>query len=117
MKNLKLVNGDFVMDGQNNFVMVEGDDELLQELTLEFQENKGEYFLAPDIGFARYDVLGKKFDRERALDAAYEVLLRNPRIASVETLEVSFDRETRKATFNFKAIKTNGDTLAGEVVA
>lgn len=117
MKNLLVVNGDFVMDGQNNLAMVEGDDELLQEITLEFQENRGEFFLTPTIGFARYDILGGKFDQERALDAAYEVLLSNPRIASVESLDVTFDRETRKATYTFKAIKINGDTLTGEVGA
>lgn len=117
MKNLYLTdNGDLAFDGQNNIRMAVDDEELTQEIRLSFQENRGEYFLTPDDGFPRYDILGQKFDRERAIDAGYEVLLRNPRIDSVLDMEVVFDREKRKATYTFTAIKSSGEILPGEVV-
>jgi hypothetical protein len=109
--------GDFELDGQNNIRMIDGDDELLQEIRLSFQENKGEFFLTPDDGFPRYDVLGHKYDKEAAVDAAYGVLLRNARIASVESVDVIYDRPGRSLAISFSATKTDGDTITGEVEA
>lgn len=114
MKNLLVVDGDFVMDAAGNLATVEDDAELAQEISLEFQENRGEYFLEPDIGFRKYDILGSKFDRERAIDAAYEVILGNARIESVEEIEAVFDREKRRLQINWVALKSDMETMAGE---
>lgn len=118
MRNLLVVNGDFVFDESKNLVMVTDDaEELAQELTLTFQENAGEYFLSPNDGFPMYEILGGKFDRERAVDAAFEVLLRNPRVASVQEVNVDFDRGSRQLIINWVAIKAdNGEITTGEAI-
>jgi hypothetical protein len=107
--------GDFELDDQKSIRMISDDDELLQEIRLTFQENKGEFFLTPDDGFPRYDILGHKFDSEAAVDAVYEVLLRNARIASVEQVDASFDRTDRSISVGFAATKTDGGQITGVI--
>lgn len=105
---------DIEMDGQNDIAMATEDDELMQCVRDVLTTNLGEWFLNPEgHGFARFRVLGQKFDQEQATSELIAAILQEPRIASVERIEWDFDRETRQLTGTFELTKQNGDVLQG----
>lgn len=116
MRNFKLVNGDLVLDGQNNFEMVEGDDELIQCIQELLTTNLGEWFLNRGIGFPRFEVLGNKYNQNQLIDAVNETILQEERVSRIENVEVSLNREKREVTIFFEIVKNNGETVSGEVV-
>jgi phage baseplate assembly protein W len=115
MINFKLVDGDLVLDAQKNIPMVSDDDELLQCVEEILRTNAGEWFLNDSIGFARFEVLGSKFNEDTAINSLTEAVLQEPRIDSVENITVDFDRKTRKMSVTFEIMKVTGETLIGEV--
>jgi hypothetical protein len=116
MKSLKVVNGDLQFDGQNNLIMVDGDDELIQAVTEIIIVNAGEWFLNPLHGYDRFEVLGQKFDRDRAIDSLYAAVLQEPRVDRVENIELDFDRSGRHLDIKFEFAKANGEIVEGGVV-
>ena len=115
MLNLKLIDGDLVLDNQHNITMVSDNDEILQCVEEILKTNAGEWFLDDAVGFARFEVLGNKFNEESTIDALSEAILQESRVDSLENLTVNFDRKTRKLSVSFEIIKTTGETVIGEV--
>lgn len=106
--------GDLVFDGQNDLVLVEGDDELMQCVADILTTNLGEWFLNPsDHGFPLYEVLGDKFDREEVTDRLVAAVLQESRIAAVEEITWEFDRKERKLTGTFRIVKRDGEVIQG----
>jgi phage baseplate assembly protein W len=114
--NFKLIDGDLVFDNQNNISMVSDDDELLQCIEEILKTNTGEWFLDDSVGFARFELLGSKFNEDTAIDLLTEAILQETRIDSLENLTLDFDRKTRKLSVTFEIIKATGESLIGEVV-
>ena len=115
MPNLKLVEGDLVLDNQHNITMVSDNDEIMQCVEEILKTNAGEWFLDDAVGFARFEVLGRKFNEETTIEALAEAILQESRVDSIENLTMNFDRKSRKLTVNFEIIKTTGETATGEV--
>ena len=115
MDNFKLVDGDIVFDGQNNISMVSDNDELLQSIEEILNTNAGEWFLDDENGFARFEVLGQKFDEDTAINAISTAIFQNEQVGSIENITVDFDGKSRKLTVTFEIIKTTGETVIGEV--
>ena len=115
MDNFKLVDGDIVFDGQNNISMVSDNDELLQCIEEVLKTNAGEWFLDDENGFARFNVLGQKFDEETAVNEISAAVFQIEQVESIENITVDFDRKSRKLSVTFEIIKTTGETVIGEV--
>jgi phage baseplate assembly protein W len=105
--------GDFGLDGQNDLRLVSDDEELMQCITDIILTNLGEWKFNPLHGFARFDVLGHKYNQERATEELIAAILQEPRVSSVENVVWDFDRQSRKLTGTYKVIKQTGETLEG----
>ncbi|MBW7452433.1 DUF2634 domain-containing protein [Paenibacillus sepulcri] len=110
MKSLKLVDGDLVFeDGQ--LLMVEGPEELAQSVQLILGTNKGEWFLNLELGI-NFDVFNaKQPDMEVMRDEIRAGLHQNPRIATVEEINIISDRTSRMQQVSFVATSVDGETV------
>lgn len=105
--------GDMEFDGQKRLKMVSEDDEIIQGVWLILSTNIDEWELNPDLGFARFKILGQVYDEETAIDELNAAILQHDRIASVENVTLDYDRPARKLSVTFTAVKTNGETIEG----
>lgn len=106
---------DIVMDGQNNFKMVEGDDELVQCVRLTIQANKEEWFLNPDHGFRRSVVQAKKYDPAEVNVELYDAVLQEDRVDSVEDVTFDYNKTSRHLDVDFNFKKPDGSVIVGRV--
>lgn len=102
--------GDIVIrNGQ--FVFVEGDEELAQQVRLSLQTEKGEWFLDLEEGMDYTPIFSKQFNDTEARDAMLEAIsdVSEPLLAE----EISFVRDTKARKMEIKPIlrKENGDEL------
>lgn len=107
--------GDFELDGQNSLKMVEGDDAIRQGIWMILTTNLGEWDLEPDLGFARFNILGHKFNEDEAVSELTAAILQNEHVSAVEDVQMDFDRQARKLTINYRAIKSAGGEIEGAV--
>lgn len=109
MKSIKLdKNGDSVMvDG--DFVWIEGDEELAQQVAITLKTAKEEWFLDLDEGMDRTPFFSKTFLENEAKDSLIEAVGQVPGIAMAE--DISFSRSGRVLTVSMTLRKEDGDTL------
>jgi hypothetical protein len=108
--------GDIEFDRRKSFVMVEGDDELVQSVGIALKTNKGEWFLNPDDhGFDRTVIQSKKYDEAEVTDALYETIFQDPRVSTVEAVTFDFDKASRKLSVGFTFTKQDGETVEGAI--
>lgn len=105
--------GDYVIRN-NEFVMIEGDEELAQCVRILLQTSKEEWFLDVDHGLDREPIFAKPFNEVNAKDSIIESVLQEPRIASVE--EITFSRVDRMLEIDMKLLKSDGEILLVEGV-
>lgn len=110
MQSLKLANGDLVIEG-GELLMVEGPEELAQSVRLTLGTNKGEWFLDPDMGIDFAVFNAKQPSIEAMRDEIRAGLHQEPRIATVEEIDIMSDRVARTQLVTFVATATNGDTV------
>lgn len=116
MKSLKLDDtGDLVMEN-NELVFINGVDEIKQCLRQILRTNINEWFLDPTLGFDRYTVLGQKtFNEEDVREALVNAIEQEPRIETVENIEINFDDRKRELHIRFVAI-ADGEEIEFEDV-
>lgn len=112
----KIVDGDLVIDGNGDIVMVEGDEELAQAMEMTLQTRKGEFFLELEHGLVFDNLLGKEVNQEQARDDIIEVVSQEDRIASVKEVSFVDDWKNRTRLVSLKLQKDNGETLSIEGV-
>lgn len=116
MRSFRLVNGQFVFDGQNSLVMAEGDIELMQCIQQTITTQLREWFLNPNIGWDRFNTLGRKPNEERTVnDIIAAILNSESRVASVDDVSVTFDVPGRWAKIRYTVTKQDEEQLTGEV--
>lgn len=117
MKAFKIdASGDFIIE-KGSFVMVEGDDELIQQIRMSYLTRKGEWFLDEDEGLEREPLFAKFFDQDEAKDAIIESTIGTSE--SLEYENITFDRDkktTRKMVVNVNVSKEDGTILSMEGV-
>lgn len=111
----KIENGDLVIDN-NDFVMLDGDEELSQSVRLLLQTQKEEFFLDEDHGLSRDNIQGKEADQDAAADDIIEAVSQEYRIESVEDIVFEDDRKNRSRTVTLTLQKEDGETLTVEEV-
>lgn len=116
MKTLKLQDGDLVLVN-GEFQVVEGDEELAQAVRIELSTYKNEWFLDAQMGVDYYGkVLVKQPNEEEIRTELVQAILREPRMRSVDTLNILIDRRQRKLSVSFQATARDGSTLVMEEV-
>lgn len=100
--------GDIVIRN-NDFVMLEGDEELAQCVRVTYKTDKGEYFLDPTFGLNKEPLLAKQFDEVEATDAIVEATGQEERIESVTN--VTFNKINRLLEVNVELVKDSGEKL------
>jgi phage baseplate assembly protein W len=102
MKTFKIENGDLVLDGAGNIVMVEGREEEAQSIERLMTTNVGEWFLNPAHGFD-YGVLQEKNVTEQQIRlAVMTALAQELRVDRVEQIEI--ERDQRRRTVKIKIV-------------
>lgn len=114
MRTLTLENGDLVMQN-GTFATISGDAELAQSVENALLTAKGEWFLDEEHGLERDALLGKGFNEGEATDAIIEAVTQDERIASVEDILFTFNRQTRTLTVSMKLRKTEDEVIDLEV--
>jgi phage baseplate assembly protein W len=110
-----MIDGDILLDGQNNLDLVYDDDEFLQSIQEILSTNAGEWFLNDEHGLRRYEILGQKYNQDDAIDIISEAIFQHPEVDRIEKIELDFDRKSRKMSVKFEIIKTTGETIGGGV--
>lgn len=105
--------GDIELDENGDIRMIEGDDELIQCVVDIITTNLGEWIFNPQHGFARFRVLGQKFDKDEISSELVAAILQEERVASVDSLDWTFDRSTRVLSGTFTLTKANGGQVEG----
>ncbi|WP_284641180.1 DUF2634 domain-containing protein [Paenibacillus silviterrae] len=110
MQSIKLVNGDLVIEN-NDLTLVEGIEELAQCCEIVLGTNRGEWFLNPQMGI-RFDKLhGKQVSVEAAREEIRSGLRQEPRIQTVESIDVTLNTTARESSIAFTATSTEGEVI------
>lgn len=111
----KIAFGDLVLEN-NDFVMVEGDEELVQSVQSNLKTRKGEWFLDENFGLDRTNILEKNNNKDLIHDDIVEACCQDERIATVEELVITDNRHGRSRLITLRLMKDNGDELPVEGV-
>ena len=114
MKDLKFTDGDLVIQG-NDFIMVDGIDEIGQCIESTLGTNLGEFVLEPEHGIEYLNMLGKGVTEEDIQAEVFAGLSQEERIETVTVIIVTRDEQNRKASARFSAIAESGETIESEV--
>lgn len=96
--------------------MVSGPEEIAQSCRMAMGTNKGEWFLDLDFGIDFSRITGKGVAEEDVRDELTEGMFQEPRIQTVDNVEVVFDRANRTFTATIAATGVNGDIITVEGV-
>lgn len=103
--------GDLLL-GDDSLVLAEGDDAIVQQLTIRFKFILGEWFLDRRQGLPLFDeVLVKNPELSRVRSIFRQTILTTPGIATIEEFTLTLESATRKASMVFLAKKTDGELL------
>lgn len=115
MQSPKLLNGDLVIDN-GELVLIDGPEELTQCCEILLGTNQGEWFLNPQIGINFSKMNGKDITEETIRQQIKKGLRQEPRIQSVDQIDVQLDKKNRVSSVSFLASGTNGEVIRKEVV-
>lgn len=112
MRDLRLTAGDLLLD--EDLVTVSGREEVAQSCGVLLGTNQGEWWLNPSQGLDFAAVQGKATDDE-IRDAVTAALLQEPRIETVDAVEITRDPLTRTVAVSFTASASEG-AIVSEVM-
>ncbi|MFD1777004.1 DUF2634 domain-containing protein [Paenibacillus rhizophilus] len=107
--------GDLVFAG-GELQLVSGPEEIAQSCRMAVGTNKGEWFLDLDFGIDFSRIMGKSVTEDDVRDELTEGMFQEPRIQTVDSVDVIFDRAARTFTADIKATSVNGDIITVEGV-
>lgn len=111
----KIENGDLVIEN-NDFILIDGDEELAQSIKTVLLTQKEEFFLNPEHGLFRENILGKEANQTAATDDIIEAISQEERIESTEEINFTDDRNLRIRDISLTLQKVDGETLTIEEV-
>lgn len=94
--------------------MIEGDDELIQNIKHLIYERVGEWFLNEDHGFRRYVLEEKRFSESEIVQAIYDAIYQEPRITEIVKVDYAFNRIKRKLSIALR-LRTAEGIVGGEI--
>jgi hypothetical protein len=100
--------GDFILEN-GSFVLLEGDEQLAQEVRMSVQTAKGEYFLDLDEGLDREPLFAKDFDENNGRNSIIESLMNTSEVLAVEN--ISFAKVNRVLLVDISLSKDDGTII------
>ena len=111
----KIIDDDIVIDGSGNIEIIEGKDEIVQNVERCLTTNLGEFFLKPEHGLD-YSVIKKKgYSIDEIKRAITQAILQEPAVTSVDTVTIEVDDANRSVAIHFTAT-ADSEIITGEVV-
>lgn len=110
MRTWALQDGDLQLsDGQ--IAWIDGREELAQAVRIRLGTRLGEYFFAPDMGLDHERMVGKQADEDTIREAIMRSLMDEPRIQSIEDVEVTIDKHSRTAQVRLVMTSSEGEEV------
>ena len=101
-----------MFDKNGDLSIVDGDEELVQSVSLTLQTRKGEFFLESEHGLVLDNLLGKVANATEAKEDIVEAISQETRIAAIESVIIADDRKQRTRSISLRLKKENGETLS-----
>lgn len=98
----KMINGDTVIG--NDLILVNGQEELRQNIENRLSVNQGEWFLNIGLGLAYKDIVGKGVSDRDIEFAVRECCLQDERVKEVRNITIERDAKNRTAEINIVII-------------
>jgi hypothetical protein len=114
MQSLGLINGDLYFEN-GELVMIDEGNELAQCAEIVLGTNKGEWFLNPGMGIDFNAFVGKHPSDVARREEIRQGLRQEPRIKTVERIEIVDDYSQRTSKVTFTAKGALGETAEGGV--
>lgn len=114
MRTLALKDGDIYFN-KCELAMVEGLEELDQNISVLMKINKGEWFLDTDEGIDFPLLFDKTVTEDRKREEIYNRLMSDDRVQSVTSIDFNHDKRTRLLDITFKAVTVDDEEVEGEV--
>ena len=109
MKTFKTENGDIILTNGQAVIISNGDC-LAQRLENAIKMDKGSWFLNTDKGIEWMDILGNKSVSFRAIYTRIRKILgSDEEVSSINSIEISADRETRLMSVTFSVNSIYGE--------
>ena len=103
--------GDLLVEN-DSLVLADGDDAIVQQLTIRFRFALGEWFLDIRLGVPYFgEILIKNPDLSRVRGIFKQTVLTTPGIDSLEEFTLTFAGAERVLTVQFRARKIDGEIL------
>lgn len=93
--------------------VIEGDDELIQNIKHLIYERVGEWFLNQDHGFQRNVFEEKGYTEGEIVQSIYDAIYQEPRITEIIKVDYNFNRMTRLLSLSLRLRTVEGEK-AGE---
>ena len=96
--------------------MIEGKEELIQQIKLIFRSKQGEWFFNPEYGLNYDNLLQKKPNLELIRDEIKNGLSQCSTLFSIDYVNVDFDKSKRTLVINFQATDINKNSISSEEI-
>ncbi|TVX91769.1 DUF2634 domain-containing protein [Paenibacillus agilis] len=114
MRTWLLQDGDIVLE-QGNVKWVEGREELAQAVRVRLGTRLGESFFTPEMGLDHEQMIGQPFNEDQLRELVLEALADEYRIASVDEIDIQFDRASRTADVHVVMTSVEGEEVEIDV--
>lgn len=111
MKDIKIDNDGDMSISDYNIEMVNGTDEIIQQLKAIFSTNQGEWFMNEEYGLNYDNILQKKPNIDLIRDEIRNGLSQCSRVYSIDYVNVVFDKENRSLEIEFQATDIEGNNI------
>ena len=112
MQSPKLLNGDLVIEN-GELLLIDGAEEIAQCCEIVLGTNKGEWFLNPQLGIDFNTLNNKAVSVEAVREQIRSGLRQEPRISTIEAINVQLDTKARQSSVTFRATATTGEVVQG----
>lgn len=104
---------DILIDGNGNFKVISGKDEIAQQINRTLTTRQGEWFLNTDFGLNWNIVFAKPYNEQQVKGEIQRAILAVDGVAEVTQLRLNFNSLTRRLNADFIAITEQNDTIEG----
>lgn len=116
MKTFELdENGDVIIEN-NNVKIVEGREELIQQIKLIFRSKQGEWFFNEEYGLNYDNLFQKKVNLDLIRDEIKNGLSQCSAILSIDYINIEFNKNERKLKISFGATNTSNESIKSEEI-
>ena len=100
----------------NQINIISGVDAILQNIKFILKTRKGEIFINTNIGLEHSNLFVKSPDLELLRLDVIEAISQEVNVDTVDTVDITFNRQTRQVEINFQATLVDSEVIESEVI-